>query len=110
MVIALSTSSLSFEWFKSYRADTILTQKLILTKFKGNISKLYLQELWFLHSACHPMLFNISMKFHEDILNGLKVIERTQYFITETATYKVQRCITLKIVSKSYGSCALHVV
>ena len=25
------------------------------------------------------MLFNISMKFHEDILNGLKVIERTQF-------------------------------
>ena len=24
------------------------------------------------------MLVNISMKFHEDILNGLKVIERTQ--------------------------------
>ena len=84
-----------------------MTQKLILTKFKGNISNLYIQELWFLHSACHPMLFNISMKFHEDILNGLKVIER---IITETATYKVQRCITLKIVSKSYGSCALHVV
>ena len=25
------------------------------------------------------MLVNISMKFHEDILNGLKVIERTQF-------------------------------
>ena len=67
------------EWFWSYRADTILSQKLILTKFKGNNSKLYIQELWFLHSACHPMLVNISMKFHEDILNGLKVIERTQF-------------------------------
>ena len=43
---------------------------------KGN-SKLYIQGLWFLHSACHPMSVNISMKFHEDILNGLKVIERT---------------------------------
>ena len=45
----------------------------------GNNSKLYTQELWFLHSACHPMLVNISMKFHEDILNGVKVIERTQF-------------------------------
>ena len=26
------------------------------------------------------MLLNISMKFHEDILNVLKVIERTQFF------------------------------
>ena len=25
------------------------------------------------------MLVNISMKFHEDILNGFKVIERTQF-------------------------------
>ena len=25
------------------------------------------------------MLVNISMKFHEDILSGLKVIERTQF-------------------------------
>ena len=25
------------------------------------------------------MLVNISMKFHEDILNGLKVTERTQF-------------------------------
>ena len=36
------------------------------------------------------------MKFHEDILNGLEVIEQTQ-FVTETATYKVQRGITLKV-------------
>ena len=36
------------------------------------------------------------MKFHEDILNGFKVIEWTQ-FVTETATYKVQRGITQKI-------------
>ena len=52
-----------------------MSQKLILTKFKENKSKLYIQELWFLHSAGHAMLVNISMKFHEDILNGLKVIE-----------------------------------
>ena len=46
---------------------------------KGNNSKQYSKELSFLHSACHPMLVNISMKFHEDILNGLKVIEQTQF-------------------------------
>ena len=42
------------------------------------------------------MLVNMSMKFHEDILNGLKVIERAN-FVTETATCKVQRRITKKI-------------
>ena len=43
--------------------------------------KVSIQELWFLHSACHLMLVNIYMKFHEDILNGFKVIEWT-WFIT----------------------------
>ena len=55
-----------------------MVQQLIQSS-TGNNSKLYIQELWFLHSACHPMLVNISMKFHEDILNGLKVIERAQF-------------------------------
>ena len=53
------------------------------------------------------MLGNISMTFHEDILNGFQVTERTD-FVTETATYKVQRDITQKYISKSYDSCALH--
>ena len=29
-----------------------------------------MQELWFLRSAHRPMLVNIFMKFHEDILKG----------------------------------------
>ena len=48
-----------------------------------------IQELWFVRSAHRLMLVNISMKFHEDILNGFQVTERTQDFVTETATYKV---------------------
>ena len=51
----------------------ILSQKLLLTKFKGTTQNIHIQELWFLRSACCPMLVNISMKFHEDILNGFKV-------------------------------------
>ena len=31
-------------------------------------------------------------------------------FVTETATYKVQRGITQKYISKCYGSCDLHMV
>ena len=42
------------------------------------------------------MFVNIFMKFHEDIMNGFQVTERTD-FVTETATYKVQRGITQQI-------------
>ena len=57
------------------------------------------------------MLVNISMKFHEDIWNGFQVfkLESGRDFITETATYKVQRGITQKYISKSYGFCDLHI-
>ena len=84
------------QWFLSYRANTVLSQKLVLTKFKGNNSKLYIQELWFLHSACQPMLVNISMKFHEDTWTVWK-LQSGHKFVTETATCKVQRGITLTI-------------
>ena len=40
--------------------------------------KMYRQELWFLCSACRPMMLYISMKFHENILNGFQVKEQTQ--------------------------------
>ena len=55
-----------------------------------------MQELWFLHSACPLMLVDISMKFHDDSLYGLKVIQRTRWrqdFVRD----KVQREITQKI-------------
>ena len=57
-----------------YRADMILSQKLLLTN-----SKVLIQELWFLYSACRLMLVNICMKFYEDTLNGFKVIEETNF-------------------------------
>ena len=46
---------------------------------------IYIQELWFLHSACHLLVLNIYMKFYEYILNSFKVIERTR-LCQETAT------------------------
>ena len=47
-------------------------------KVQRNITKkIHIQELRFLRSACHPMLINIYMKFHEDILNGFQVTEQT---------------------------------
>ena len=42
---------------------------------RGITKRIYTQELWFLRSAHRLMLVNISMTFHEDILNGVQVIE-----------------------------------
>ena len=50
-----------------------------LQSSRGHNSKIHIQELRFLCSARCPMLVNIYMKFHEDILNGFKVIERTRF-------------------------------
>ena len=38
---------------------------------------MYGQELWFLCSAHRLMMLYISMKFHENILNGFQVLEQT---------------------------------
>ena len=42
------------------------------------------QELRFMCSACHLMVFNICVKFHENVLSGLNVMERTQKLLTHT--------------------------
>ena len=42
---------------------------------KGITKKICIQELWFLRSAQRLMLVNISMTFHEDILNRFQIIE-----------------------------------
>ena len=50
-----------------------------IVKFKRGITtKLYRKELRFLYSARRLMMLYISMKFHENILNGFQVIERTR--------------------------------
>ena len=43
---------------------------------RGVPQKIYIQELWFLRSANRLMLVNISMKFHEGILNDFQVTEQ----------------------------------
>ena len=45
---------------------------------KGITQNVYIQELWFLRSARCLMLVNILLKFHEGILNGFWVTERTR--------------------------------
>ena len=46
---------------------------------KAVTQKVYSQELWFLCSAHHLMLFDIYLKFHEDSLNSYQVIEWTRF-------------------------------
>ena len=50
---------------------------------KGNDSKVRKQELRFMCSECHLMVFNICVKFHENMSSGFKVMERTQKLLTE---------------------------
>ena len=64
-----------------------------------------MQELWILRYTRCLMLIDIYMKFREVSLSGFQVTERTRFFDD-----KVPREITQKVYSKSYGSCALHVV
>ena len=52
----------------------------------GITQKQYIQELWFLNFARRPMLVNIYMKFHEDILNSFQVTERTRFRETDRRT------------------------
>ena len=49
------------------------------------------------------MMLNTCMKFYEHILNGFKVIELTIFdFVTETATYIVQRDVTQKVLIQEW--------
>ena len=83
---------------KNQKWDPLRAMKTFIRRkvgLKGNNSKLYIQELWFLHSAGHPMLVNVSMKFHEDILNGFQVTERTAlYSVLSIAKFFSSRGIT----------------
>ena len=39
-------------------------------------------ELRFMCSARHLMVFNVSMKFHENMSSGFKIMERTRKLLT----------------------------
>ena len=63
--------------FLSYGADTkiVNTQRAITPK----IGK---PELRFMCSACHLMVFNICVKFHENMSSSFKLMEWTQKLLT----------------------------
>ena len=47
-------------------------------------------ELLFMCSACHLIMLYICVKFRENIANGVRVMEQTQYMV-EMAMFNVQR-------------------
>ena len=73
------------------------------------------QELRFMCSACHLMVFNICVKFHENMSSGFKVMEGTKKLLTDTHTQKrklytpMNAYFVCRGYNQSYGSCVLHV-
>ena len=41
-------------------------------------------------SACRLMVFNVCVKFHENMSSGFKVMERTRKLLTHTHTEKTK--------------------
>ena len=61
--------------FKLQNGHDFATETAPYKVQRGITQKLYIQELWFLRSAHRLMLINISMTFHDDIMNGFLVTE-----------------------------------
>ena len=61
--------------FKLQSGHDFVTETATYKVQKGITQKIYIQELWFMHSLHCLMLVNISMMFHEDILNCFHVTE-----------------------------------
>ena len=73
------------------------------------------QELRFMCSACHLMVFNICVKFHENMSSGYKVMEWTQKLLIDTHKKEnyTPHCIAYFVCqgyNRTYCSCVLHVV
>ena len=57
------------------------TQKIV-NKQRAITPKVEKPELLFMCSACRLMMFNVCVKFHENMSSGFKVMERTQKLFT----------------------------
>ena len=57
-------------------------------------------ELRFMCSAIHLMVFNICVKFHENMSSGFKVMERTRKLLTDTHREKTK---TIYPINTSYA-------
>ena len=70
---------MGFKVTEDHKRARFVHRNAYIQSSKGNNSRVYIQELCFLHFACYPLLVNNSVKFHEGILDGFKVIVRTQF-------------------------------
>ena len=61
-----------------------MIEMAILNIHRAITLKIGKQELRFMYSACHLIVFNICIKFHENMSSGFKVMERTQKLLTQT--------------------------
>ena len=62
------------------------TRKIVNTK-RAITQKVDEPELRFMCSARRLMVFNVCMKFHENMSSGFKVMERTRKLLTDTHTH-----------------------
>ena len=62
------------------------TRKIVNTQ-RAITQKVEKPELQFLCSARWLMVFNVCVKFHENMSSGFKVMERTQKLLTDTHTH-----------------------
>ena len=58
-----------------------MDRKIVYTQ-RAITPKVGKPELWFMCSARRLMVFNICVKFHENMSSGFKVMERTQKLLT----------------------------
>ena len=62
------------------------TRKIVNTK-RAITQKVDKPELRFMCSARRLMVFNVCVKFHENMSSGFKVMERTRKLLTDTHTH-----------------------
>ena len=63
------------------------TRKIVNTK-RAITQKVDEPELRFMCSARRLMVFNVCVKFHENMSSGFKVMERTRKLLTDTHTHR----------------------
>ena len=62
------------------------TRKIVYTQ-RAITQKVEKPELRFMCSARRLMVFNVCVKFHENMSSGFKVMERTRKLLTDTHTH-----------------------
>ena len=78
--------------------------KIVNTK-RAITPKVEKQELRFMCSACRLMVFNVCVKFHENMSSGFKVMQRTRKLLTKgnNSRSRKTRVIVHVFCMSSYG-------